>query len=246
MATLSSSDDSPISAPSTSLSLPSQRARMDPSRCPATRSVDDALGGCLHRVLADLGASGDEGEVTRFASLGADHRRPVIAAVGVGELNGSGASDEVLRKAAGRPSGRSPATPGRIRASGGRRRWCRRRRCATGRVLGEAAPSGQGVRSRTSLSSAEPRSPRSRREPSSPTPSRLARELGNLPANLLPPAGLADRAVAAEAAYLRCRDHRAGRGGAGRAGLRRDHRRRSGSVNPPRLVRLSGSPGRDA
>jgi leucyl aminopeptidase len=71
----------------------------------------------------------------------------------------------------------------------------------------------------------------------------LARELGNLPANLLPPAAFADRAVAEAAAHgvetsVLDETELAEQGFGGIIGVGQ------GSVNPPRLVRLSWtSPG---
>ncbi len=145
-------------------------------------------------MLSALGASGDEGEVTRFASLGAVPA-PVIAAVGIGAVNGDGASDEVLRRAAGSA----------IRALVGQRR------------VAFALPEGAGLRQFRSVAEGAALAAYSVKQPtagkapvedivllggaaeSSPLPQAailaeavtLARELGNLPANLLPPAELA-------------------------------------------------------
>jgi leucyl aminopeptidase len=211
---------------------------------PGSEELDAALSGRLCAVLADLGASGDEGEVTRFASLGAV-KAPVIAAVGLGELNGNGASDEVLRRAAGSA----------IRALAGQRR------------VAFALPEGTHVRHFRSIAEGAALAAFSVKQPppgkapvedivllggtpeSSPLPRAsiladavaLARELGNLPANLLPPAGLADRAVAeaatcgVETTVLDEQELRA-QGFGGIIGVGQ------GSVNPPRLVRLSWTP----
>ncbi len=81
------------------LVIASQRRMTVRSRWPAVRTVDAALDGRLAAVLADLGASGDEGEVTRFASLGA-MTAPVIAAVGLGEIEGE-PRDDAVRRATG-------------------------------------------------------------------------------------------------------------------------------------------------
>src|SRR6185437_5757708 len=111
MATLTASNESPTTAQADVLVIAVAKGADGPVPLPGSEGIDEALSGRLATVLSDLGARGDEGEVTRFASLGAV-TAPVIAAVGVGEVNGSGASDEVLRKAAGSA----------IRALAGRRR----------------------------------------------------------------------------------------------------------------------------
>ncbi|HMA46296.1 MAG TPA: leucyl aminopeptidase [Frankiaceae bacterium] len=61
--------------------------------------VDEALGGRLRQVLADLGATGKAGDGARFATLGA-LRAPSVLAVGVGE-EASRYDAEALRRAAG-------------------------------------------------------------------------------------------------------------------------------------------------
>src|SRR5258708_39524629 len=111
MATLTASNASPTAAEVDVLVIAVAKGADGPVPQPGSEPVDAALSGRLAAVLRDLGASGDEGEVSRFASLGAV-AAPVIAAVGIGEVNGNGASDEVLRKAAGAA----------IRALAGRRR----------------------------------------------------------------------------------------------------------------------------
>jgi leucyl aminopeptidase len=64
--------------------------------------VDAALGGRLAAVLADLGVSGKEGEVTRFPSLGATTAAQIVA-VGLGRQPAPGPDTdaEPLRRAAG-------------------------------------------------------------------------------------------------------------------------------------------------
>jgi leucyl aminopeptidase len=63
--------------------------------------VDKAFGGTLARTLAQLGATGSAGEVTKLASLGAV-TAPVVAAVGLGaEPDEDEIGLDVLRKAVG-------------------------------------------------------------------------------------------------------------------------------------------------
>ena len=236
---------------STCSSSPSQKARTAPSRSPAARrSTPRSPAGC-RRVLSDLGASGDEGEVTRFASLGAvkapgDRRRRA--------RRGQRQRRRRTRCCARPPASAIRALAGRRQRgtlpAGGRRRAAPRAEgAAARRVLGEAAASGQGAgrgdrrarRRRRQLT----RRCRGRR--SSPSAVALARDLGNLPANLLPPAGARRPRRRGSRRHLRRRDHRARRGAACRAGLRRDHRRRPGLGQPA----AAGTPvldpaGRDA
>jgi leucyl aminopeptidase len=61
--------------------------------------VDAALGGKLAEILAQLGATGTAGEVTKFATLGAT-TAPVVAAVGLGKPEKAD-DTEVVRRAAG-------------------------------------------------------------------------------------------------------------------------------------------------
>ncbi len=238
MATLTASNESPAAAEADVLVIAIAKGPDGPVLQPGTEEIDAALSGRLAAVLSDLGASGDEGEVTRFASLGAV-KAPVIAAIGLGELNGDGISDEVLRKATGSA----------IRALAGRRR------------VALALPTGADVRvaaEGAALAAYSVKQPPPGKAPvedivvlGSPADSEplnraailaesvaLARELGNLPANLLPPAGLADRAVAeastcgVETTVLD-EQQLAEQGFGGITGVGQ------GSVNPPRLVRLS-------
>ena len=238
MATLSSSDDSPISAAVDVLVLAVSKGPDGPVPLPGNESVDEALGGRLSAVLADLGASGDEGEVTRFATLGAI-AAPVIAAVGVGSVEAGGPSDEVLRKAAGTviralagytkvalslPSGDSlaAAAEGALLAAYS----VKQPPVGKGPVQEIVVLGGAGIGSRPVVLAETVA---------------LARDLGNLPANLLPPSGLADRAVAAavgtgvEVTVLD-EAELAAQGFGGILGVGK------GSVNPPRLVRLAWRP----
>jgi leucyl aminopeptidase len=66
-----------------------------------TADLDRALGGRLAAVLADLGATGEVGDLVRFATLGAVPA-PAVAAVGLGRVQpGSPVDGETLRRAAG-------------------------------------------------------------------------------------------------------------------------------------------------
>jgi leucyl aminopeptidase len=240
MATLTASNDSPAAAEVDVLVIAVAKGEDGPVPQPGSEELDAALSGRLSAVLSDLGASGDEGEVTRFASLGAV-KAPVIAAVGIGEVNGKGASDEVLRKAAGSA----------IRALAGRRR------------VALSLPAGAGVSAAVegaALAAFSVKQPPPGKEPVSDIvllgasgdgapldrasilaeAVALARELGNLPANLLPPSGLADRAVAEAATCgveteVLDEEQLVAQGFGGITGVGQ------GSVNPPRLVRLSWS-----
>jgi leucyl aminopeptidase len=241
MATLTASDDSPATAQADVLVIAVAKGADGPVPLPGSEAIDSALGGRLSAVLSDLGASGDEGEVTRFASLGAV-TAPVIAAVGLGEVNGSGPSDEVVRRATGSA----------IRALAGRRSVAFAlpagadvRAAAEGAALAafsvkQPPPGKAPVESIVMLGGLADRSPLSRAEILADAVA-LARELGNLPANLLPPAGLADRAVAeagtcgVETTVLD-EEQLAAQGFGGIIGVGQ------GSVNPPRLVRLSWNP----
>jgi leucyl aminopeptidase len=247
MATLTASKDSATAAQVDVLVIAIAKGADGPVPQPGSEGLDAALSGRLSAVLSDLGASGDEGEVTRFASLGAV-AAPVIAAVGIGAVNGSGASDEVLRRAAGSA----------IRALAGQRR------------VAFAMPEGTGVEQVNSLAEGAALAAFSVKQPppgkapveeivllggapdSSPLSAlprasiladavALARDLGNLPANLLPPTALADRAVAEAATCgveitVLDETELEAQGFGGIIGVGQ------GSVNPPRLVRLSWTP----
>jgi leucyl aminopeptidase len=240
MATLTASNESPAAAEVDVLVIAVAKGEDGPVPQPGSEEIDAALSGRLAAVLSDLGASGDEGEVTRFASLGAV-TAPVIAAVGIGEINGNGASDEVLRKAAGSA----------IRALAGRRRVALSlpSRDLSAAVEGAALaafsvkqppPGKEPVADILVLGaggSAGDGSPLDRASILAESVA-LARELGNLPANLLPPAGLADRAVAEAATCgvettVLDEEQLAEQGFGGITGVGQ------GSINPPRLVRLS-------
>jgi leucyl aminopeptidase len=235
MATLSSSTQSPAAAVADVLVVAVGKSDFGPVLLPGSEGVDSALGGRLASVLSDLGASGDEGEVTRFASLGAV-AAPVIAVVGLGELEGE-PSDDVLRKAAGTATralaGRTtvafalPGSPAAA-AEGALLAAYSVKPPTAGKgpvenliILGDgAAPTRSEILARSVI---------------------LARDLGNTPSNLLPPAVLADRAVSeaegtgVEVTVLDETELEA-QGFGGIIGVGK------GSDNPPRLVRLSYRP----
>jgi leucyl aminopeptidase len=72
-----------------------------PVLAPGAQDVDAALGGTLAQTLRALGATGTAEEVTRIPSDGRLNA-PLIAAVGLGEMDSLDASEgEVLRRAAG-------------------------------------------------------------------------------------------------------------------------------------------------
>ncbi len=240
MATLTTSNESATTAQVDVLVIAVAKGSDGPVPQPGSEELDAALSGRLTAVLADLGASGDEGEVTRFASLGAV-TAPVIAAVGLGEVNGGSASDEVLRKAAGAA----------IRALAGQRRvglalpdGTDVRAAAEGAALAafsvKQPPPGKAPVGEIVLLGGAADAPLSRASILAEAVA-LARDLGNLPANLLPPAGLADRAVAeaatcgVETTVLDEQELQA-QGFGGIIGVGK------GSINPPRLVRLSWAP----
>jgi leucyl aminopeptidase len=241
MATLTASNDPATAAAVDVLVIAIAKGDDGPVPQPGSEAIDAALSGRLATVLSDLGASGDEGEVTRFASLGAV-TAPVIAAVGIGAVNGNGASDEVLRRAAGSA----------IRALAGQRRVAFAlpdgadvRAAAEGAALAafsikQPPPGKAPVEEIVLLGGASETAPISRASILAEAVA-LARDLGNLPANLLPPSGLAERAVAeaatcgVEVTVLDEQELEA-QGFGGIIGVGQ------GSVNPPRLVRLSWTP----
>jgi leucyl aminopeptidase len=239
MATLSISTDSPAAATVDVLVIAVSKGVDGPLLLPGSEAVDSALAGGLSAVLADLGASGDEGEVTRIASLGAI-AAPVIAVLGLGEVDGGVPSSDVLRKAtatviralAGRGSVALslPGTPDGLAAA------------AEGALLAaysvkEPAPGKGPVEDVIILGGTE----LPQRAAILARSVALARDLGNLPANLLPPEALADRAVSEVAGTgievtVLDEVELAAQGFGGILGVGK------GSVNPPRLVRLGWNP----
>ncbi len=239
MATISVSTDSPTSASVDVLVIAVGKGADGPVLLPGSEAVDGALDGGLSAVLADLGASGDEGEVTRIASLGAV-AAPVIAVLGLGEVDGGVPSSDVLRKAAatvvralagrgtvalslpGSPDGLAAAAEGALLAA---------------YSVKEPAPGKAPVEDVIILGGTE----LPQRAAILARSVALARDLGNLPANLLPPEALADRAVSEAAGTgievtVLDEVELAAQGFGGILGVGK------GSVNPPRLVRLGWNP----
>ncbi len=245
MATLSVSTAAPDAAEVDVLVIAAGKSADGPVPLPGSEAVDAALGGRLSAVLTDLGASGDEGEVTRFASLGAI-TAPLIAVVGLGDVTGvNGAvSADVLRRAAGAA----------VRALAGRERVAFSLPAGDGGGDGAAegallasyamkpATNGKAPVAEVVLLGGEANgaSGSSRAEILAGSVI-MARDLGNAPANLLPPSVLADRAIAeaegtgVEVTVLDEVELAAG-GYGGILGVGQ------GSVNPPRLVRLAWRP----
>jgi leucyl aminopeptidase len=235
MALLTTSTQSPDAVVADVLVVAVGKSEFGPVLLPGSEDVDSALGGRLAAVLTDLGASGDEGEVTRFASLGAT-AAPVIAVVGLGTLEGAPA-DDVLRRAAGAAT-----------------------QALTGRTtVAYSLPGSTAVVAEGALLAAYSiKTPSPGKGPveniiilgDGEVPGRseilaravnLARDLGNLPSNLLPPAMLADRAVSEAAdtgieVTVLTETELAAEGFGGILGVGQ------GSANPPRLVRLAWSP----
>ncbi len=239
MASLTHSSDAPNEAAADVLVIAVAKSADGPVPCAGSEALDAALEGRLGQILTDLGAAGEEGEVTRFASLGAV-AAPVVAAVGVGEFAAGGSpEDAVLRRAAGTV----------IRALAGRQKVAMS-------LPGNPAPVAEGALL-AAYSAKEPAGGKGPvaeivllNAPSDADAARasvlaecvnLARDLGNAPANLLPPAELAERAVAASAGTgievtVLAEAELAAGGYGGILGVGK------GSVNPPRLVRLSYRP----
>jgi leucyl aminopeptidase len=73
-----------------------------PVPAPGSHDVDAALGGTLGATLTALGATGKPGEITKLTS-GGQLAAPLVLAVGLGDLDGSGplATAEALRRGAG-------------------------------------------------------------------------------------------------------------------------------------------------
>jgi len=77
------------------------KGKTRPLLTPGAQALDEVLDGKLPDALKVLGASGEEGEVTRITTLGAGPF-PVVAAVGLGAPEGGGTyAAESIRRAAG-------------------------------------------------------------------------------------------------------------------------------------------------
>ena len=222
---------------------------------PGTKDADDALGGTLAGLLAALGATGDEGEVTKIAT-GGRLAAPLLVAVGLG-TPAEGPDDrfdaEVLRRAAGAAVRAITAAPG---DSGGKERrialalpardHAEAEAVALGALLG-----GYGFRRYrhdeapevclTVLASGRHAAAAARRAEILAEAVSLVRDLVNTAASDLTPAAFAHVAgrVAAECGFgCTVLDERelaeGGYGGILGVGMGSDH--------PPRLVRLEYAP----
>jgi leucyl aminopeptidase len=239
MSELTTSNDAPAEAPVDVLVIAVAKTDDGPRPLAGSEGVDAALSGRLSAILTDLGFGGEEGEIARFPSLGA-LTAPVVAAVGVGTVDGDEPSTEVLRKAGGAaarslagrgsiglsfPSGSTAAGEGALLAA---------------YTVKEAAPGKAPVEHIVQLGASGDAAVAARANVLARSV-RLARDLGNLPANLLPPAALADRARAeaedcAIAVTVLDETELKEQGFGGITGVGQ------GSVNPPRLVQLAYAP----
>jgi leucyl aminopeptidase len=256
MTELTTSDEAAAQAAVDVLVIAVAKGEDGPQPLAGSEAVDGALSGRLAAILTDLGFTGDEGEVARFPSLGA-LVAPVIAAVGVGSLDGDGSSAapsaaapsaaapsaEVLRKAGGAaarslagrgsiglafPPGSDAAAEGALLAA-----------YAVKEPAPGKAPVGRIVQ--LSASGAGDAAGSAARASVLARSVKLARDLGNLPANLLPPAAFADRARAeaedtAITVTVLDETELKAQGFGGIIGVGQ------GSVNPPRLVQLAYTP----
>jgi len=213
--------------------------------------VDAAFGGRLARILADLGATGKAGEVTRLASLGAT-TAPVVLAVGLGAddrgvkaIRGAAAcATRALRGAGTAVLALPSADPAALAAQ------------AEGAVLGgysflafrhtslaDHKPAVREVRVTVARAKDKASAGALARARILAQAVTLVRDLVNTPPGDLPPAELANRAKhAAEEAGcdVELFDERAlakaGFGGLLGVG--------AGSTRPPRLVKITYRPGR--
>ena len=102
MTTLTLSNASPESLKVDALVIGVAKGPKGAVLSPGAEPVDAALSGRLAATLSALGATGEEGEVTRVATLGAT-AAPMVVAVGLGQApaRGAGYRHETLRRAAG-------------------------------------------------------------------------------------------------------------------------------------------------
>jgi len=221
--------------------------------------LDKAFGGKLARTLTSLGATGAEGELTRFATLGTA-AAATVAAVGLGSVpaRGKGYGAESLRRAAG-TAVRGLAGTAKIgitlAAANGADDAAALRAVAEGALMGgysfdkfrsaarldgHLPPVGDVAIVVTDAKDKAARSALSRAEVVTRAVG-LARDLVNTPPGHLHPAGLAE-AARGEAARLGLEvevlDEKALRKG-GYGGILGVGQ---GSANPPRLVRIAYTP----
>jgi leucyl aminopeptidase len=221
---------------------------------PGAKDVDEALGGVLADTLAALGATGEAGEITKIPA-GGRLAAPLLVAAGMGPAAGADATFdlEVLRRAAGAAvraitASGTPAAPDgqRIALALPARDHAEAQAVALGALLGgysfrryrrEPAPDA----SITLLADASYAADAARRAEVLAAAVTLVRDLVNTAPSDLVPADLADVAdqVAADSglAITVLDEHALADGGyGGILGVG------SGSVHPPRLVRLEYAP----
>ena len=224
-----------------------------PQPAPGAKDVDDALGGTLAATLAALGASGEDGEVTKIAS-GGRLTAPLIVAVGIGADSGDAPIEpEVPRRAAGAavravvsPGGNGQPGQRRIALALPARDQVEAEAVALGALLGSytfrryrSEPAAQVTL--TLLAGGSHAAEAARRAEVLATAVNLVRDLVNTGPSDLVPATFADRAgqIAAEAGMdIAVLDEGALAGG-GYGGILGVGQ---GSVHPPRLVRLEYAP----
>ena len=224
-----------------------------PQPAPGAKDVDDALGGTLAATLAALGASGEDGEVTKIAS-GGRLTAPLIVAVGIGADSGDAPIEpEVLRRAAGAavravvsPGGNGQPGQRRIALALPARDQVEAEAVALGALLGSytfrryrSEPAAQVTL--TLLAGGSHAAEAARRAEVLATAVNLVRDLVNTGPSDLVPATFAGRAgqIAAEAGMdiaVLDEEALAGAGYGGILGVGQ------GSVHPPRLVRLEYAP----
>ena len=109
MTALATSTDSPATVAADAVVVGVAQNEDGPVLLGGTAEVDEAFGGRLAAVLATLGATGAAGEVTRVAALGAT-AAPTVVAVGVGRRD-ERHTPEALRRAAGAATRALAGTP---------------------------------------------------------------------------------------------------------------------------------------
>jgi leucyl aminopeptidase len=229
------------------------KAPAPPRLLAGSDKVDAAFGGRLARILTELGATGKAGEVTRLASLGAT-TAPVIVAVGlgpddhaVGAVRGAAAAAARALRGAGTvvlalPTADRVALAAQVEGAllGGYSFTTFRHTSLAGHraAIREVRVTVAGAKDKAAAAALH----RGQVLAEAVT---LVRDLVNTPPGHLPPAELAARAKkAAEAAGCTVEVFeekalaKAGYGGLLGVG--------SGSVRPPRLVKISYRPGRTA
>jgi leucyl aminopeptidase len=243
MTSLTVSTGDAAGVPADALVIGVQPGPRGPSLAPGADAVDAALGGRLAAALAAVGATGEPGEVTRVATMGATAAACVVG-VGLGERYDA----EALRRAAGTAT-RSLAGSKRVAVALPVDGAAALRAVCEGALLGAYAFDRYRTVSNghkppvaaVTVIAHERNRAVVRRAQVVAAAVALTRDLVNTPPSDLRPAEFAARAVdAAEAAGLHVEvlDERALRRGryGGILGVG------AGSANPPRLVRLRHEP----